>query len=280
VPSFFVAGMLLWLLAQLMYETLVERPIDVWGALLPHLLVSLVGLAGFYVTGAVGYMMLGMIRHAAFLDGTRLAVRYVLRRKWVDLATAQIDASYDPRRGGVRLLVARDLDTGVEVMLPVTQGPEPLPAGELIALADAITSRRVQVGPDDGAFVVADRLRELAAGSATEAGEVTAEAAAPSRRSGEGTRAALPWSGPRPDGLPSGRARSRDWGDVLGVAALVVLLMAGVVAFGFLAGQRVWGVVIAVVLGLSIVREYRRQLRTRRDRADESRGRRQPGGCG
>lgn len=162
VPSFLVAGMLLWTIAQLMYETLADEPIDVWGALVPHLVVAGIFLLGVYVTVAFGSIMLGMIRYGGFLDGTSLAERLVLRKRWVDLATADVDASYDPARGGVQLLVARDRDRQVEVKLPVGQGQQMIPAAELTALADAITSRRVRTGPDDRAFQVADQLRDAA----------------------------------------------------------------------------------------------------------------------
>lgn len=164
VPSAVVAGMVLWIIFHLMYESVAEGPFDLWGELVPHIVVGIVFLLGVYVLGAVVYLMLGMIRYAGFLDGRMLGERLRFRTRWVGLATAEIDASYDPGRGGVQLLIAR-VPGGVEVKLPVSQGPESLPAAELTALADAITSGRVPRGEDDRAFLVADQLRQLATDS-------------------------------------------------------------------------------------------------------------------
>lgn len=47
--------MLLWIIVSLMYETLADGPIDVWGALVPHLVVAGVFLLGAYVTIAFGF---------------------------------------------------------------------------------------------------------------------------------------------------------------------------------------------------------------------------------
>jgi hypothetical protein len=171
VPMIATAGALIWLPVSLIYESLTETPIDVWGSLAPHGLLAVICLFAAYVSGAAGCLFLGMVRYAAWLDGTRVGERLYLRTRWVDLATAAIDARYDVRRGGVSLLVARSQDSEAEVQLPVGQGGNSLPSEELTALADAITRARLRSGPDDSAFAVADWLRELAASPVTIAGK-------------------------------------------------------------------------------------------------------------
>ncbi|WP_435207676.1 hypothetical protein [Micromonospora sp. bgisy143] len=104
--------------------------------------------------------MVTVISYGAWLDGTLLGERRWLRTRWVDLSTAKIDAADDPRRGGTSLLIATP-NPETQVTLPV-RGANSLPSEELIALADAITARRMRQGSDDAAFVVADRLRSLA----------------------------------------------------------------------------------------------------------------------
>jgi hypothetical protein len=72
VPMFVVAGVLIWLPSRLIFESVTETPINVWGSLVPHLFVAVFPLFGAYVAGAVGWMILGMIRYAGWLDGTLL----------------------------------------------------------------------------------------------------------------------------------------------------------------------------------------------------------------
>jgi hypothetical protein len=166
VPVFTTGAGLILLQSWLIYEALTERPIDVWGSLVPLVPISVVALAGVYVIGACGCVLVCVVRYAVWLDGTRVGERVLLRTKWVDLVTANVAAAHDPRRGGVSLVVARSPDSGVEVQLPVSQGPYHLPSDELIALADAMTETRSRGGPDDRAFVIADQLRQRAASPA------------------------------------------------------------------------------------------------------------------
>ncbi|MFG3701192.1 hypothetical protein ACGF5C_25260 [Micromonospora sp. NPDC047620] len=160
LPFVVVGGFLLWVPFDLIFESLTESPINVWGSLLPHLFVSAWCFLGVYIVGAVSLAMVAVISHGAWLDGTLLGERLWLRTRWVDLSTANIDTEDDPRRGVMSLLVAAP-NPEIQVKLPV-RGVNSLPPEELVALADAITGTRVRQGPDDAAFVIADRLRSLA----------------------------------------------------------------------------------------------------------------------
>ncbi|MFG1894222.1 hypothetical protein ACGFIP_09420 [Micromonospora zamorensis] len=162
-PMFFVAGVLIWMPADLIVEPFTENPINVWGSLVPHLFVTVGFMLGVYIVGAVGLAIVAVVPYACWLDGTLLGERLWFRTRWVDLSTADIGSLDDPRRNAVSLLVARSADSGIELRLPVSQGGGSLPSEELIALADAVTGTRVRSGADDAAFVIADRLRALAA---------------------------------------------------------------------------------------------------------------------
>lgn len=48
LPTAFIAGMILWLLGGLMYETVAEGPFDLWGELVPHIVVGIVFLPGVW----------------------------------------------------------------------------------------------------------------------------------------------------------------------------------------------------------------------------------------
>ncbi|MEH1013572.1 hypothetical protein V6U90_10710 [Micromonospora sp. CPCC 206060] len=147
---------------DLILESVTENPINLWGSLLPHLFVSAGFFLGVYIVGAVSLAGIGVILYGAWLDGTLLGERRWLRTRWVDLSTANIDTEDDPRRDGMSLLIARSPDSELQVRLPICRGANSLPPEELIALADAITGTRVRKGSDDAAFVIADRLRNLA----------------------------------------------------------------------------------------------------------------------
>ncbi|MEH0821491.1 MULTISPECIES: hypothetical protein [unclassified Micromonospora] len=161
LPFIVVTGVLLWVPFDLIFESLTANPINVWGSLLPHLFVSAGFLWGAYIVGAVSLAMIGVPLYGAWLDGTLLGERLWLRTRWVDLSTANIAMEDDPRRGAMSLLIAQSPDSGLQVRLPVRRGANSLPPDAMIALADAITGTRVSKGPDDAAFVIADRLRSL-----------------------------------------------------------------------------------------------------------------------
>ncbi|MCI4064435.1 hypothetical protein MRQ36_18240 [Micromonospora sp. R77] len=131
---------------------------------------GLVGLCGlpFVLLGL--YLLLRILRTAAWLDGTRARVRGALVTRTVDLATADVSAGAVPYRAGsdavarVPTLVARDPADGRRVTIPLQgMGLATLPGYELRALADAITAGR----PDDGrhadAHALAGQLRAMAA---------------------------------------------------------------------------------------------------------------------
>ncbi|WP_030490859.1 hypothetical protein [Micromonospora chokoriensis] len=132
-----------------------------------------VGLCGlpFVLLGV--FLVLRVLRTAAWLDGSRARVRGAVRSRTVDLATAQIESgavSYrepddDGPAGGpqVRAILATDRGSARGVTIPLRgMGLPSLPPSELRALADAITTGRPGDGPDGDAQAVADQLRRLA----------------------------------------------------------------------------------------------------------------------
>ncbi|WUR60944.1 hypothetical protein OHS32_06010 [Micromonospora chokoriensis] len=135
--------------------------------------VPVVGLCGlpFVLLGV--YLVLRVLRTAAWLDGSRIRVRGAFRTRSVDLATARIDADGVPHRGddapmvGQRLrsaVVAVDRSGAPRVVIPLRgMGLDSLPPSELRALADAITTGRPADGRDDAAHAVAAHLNRLAA---------------------------------------------------------------------------------------------------------------------
>ncbi|MFJ6149389.1 hypothetical protein [Micromonospora profundi] len=148
----------------------------------------LAGLCGLPCAVLGVYLVLRVLRTAAWLDASRLRVRGALRSRTVDLATAVIDArgmseretGDDMRARGHRLpvVMATDRDSGHRIMLPLRgMGLATLPPPELLALADAITSGRPDEGRDSEgrdsegrdsegrdseAYAVAGDLRRLA----------------------------------------------------------------------------------------------------------------------
>ncbi|TNH27070.1 hypothetical protein FHG89_18985 [Micromonospora orduensis] len=131
----------------------------------PSPVVGLCGLP-FVLLGV--YLVLRVLRAAAWLDGSRVRVRGAFRTRAVDLATARIDtgaASYrevgDPDR--MRSIIATDPSSEQRVTVPLRgMGLATLPPAELRALADAITTGRPADGRDGDARAVADQLRRLA----------------------------------------------------------------------------------------------------------------------
>lgn len=258
VPTALVAGAILWLVGNLIYETVAERPVNLWGELVPHLIFTIIGLMGVYVLGAGLYLMLGTILFAQTLDGTMLTERVVLWKR-VDLATAEIDADYNETgRRRVQTLIARAPVDEAEVRVPIGKGSVSLPAGELTALADAITSRR-RSDPDSPAFVVADQLRQLVSSTVPfpPAARTASSSVPPSVRSGEPLH-----SDPSPAGSPEpANDPHRTRNSALAVAIVFVPLLGGCVVLGFVIGRGPLGVVVASILGLSIVLELRRVLK-------------------
>lgn len=115
------------------------------------------------------YLVLRVLRTAAWLDGTRASVRGALGTRTVDLATAEVRGGAVAHRIGddgvvrVPTLIAQDRDSGRRVTIPL-QGPGlgSLPPDELRALADAITAGRPDQGRDADAHALAGRLRDMA----------------------------------------------------------------------------------------------------------------------
>ncbi|MGQ5263712.1 hypothetical protein ACTWLT_23525 [Micromonospora sp. ZYX-F-536] len=133
----------------------------------------LVGLCGlpFVLLGV--YLVLRVLRTAAWLDGSRVRVRGAFASRTVDLATARFDAATvpsheaedDARVRGPRapaiVAIARDSERRVTIPLR-GMGLATLPPPELRALADAITTGRPLDGGDGDAHAVAANLRRLA----------------------------------------------------------------------------------------------------------------------
>lgn len=174
VPCVTVAGLLVFMAFDLLVEPFTERPFDLWGAFLPHLLIAPIVLFGAVVCVAPGYVMLRVVRSAAWLDGTVLHERLVLRRRAVDLRTAQVHIKRRDRRAAA--FIARiPGEPSWDIELRVGYGTAGLPPGQLVALADALTGDRAGSGSDDPARRVAEQLREMACGcgaSAPEPGRV------------------------------------------------------------------------------------------------------------
>ncbi|MFG3600817.1 hypothetical protein [Micromonospora chersina] len=115
------------------------------------------------------WLVLRVLRTAAWLDGTRASVRGALGTRTVDLATAEVRGGTVAHRVGddgvvrVPTLIARDRDSGRRITIPL-QGPGlgSLPPAELRALADAIAAGRPDQGRDADAHALAGRLRGMA----------------------------------------------------------------------------------------------------------------------
>ncbi len=131
---------------------------------------TLLGLAGGGVLCAVvvalvaAYLLLRVLRAGAWLEGSMLHVRAALRTQKQDLSTADIEGGSRPVNAKrVEVLTATDPKSGRRVTLPLRGGGLTLlPSEQLRMLANAITNHRVQSGPEDRAFAVAERLREFA----------------------------------------------------------------------------------------------------------------------
>jgi hypothetical protein len=139
----------------LVYDQIVKQADD-W---MVTAAVMAVGLSvPMYVVSAVAYVMLGVVRTGAWLDGTTLSMRVGFRTRSVDLATA------DVHRGPQgKTLVARDPRSGSTLTLTL-QGPGSvrLPSAQLRAVAEAISQGQARAISTDDPLVVADQLRDLA----------------------------------------------------------------------------------------------------------------------
>ncbi len=117
--------------------------------------IDTVGWVGMIAGGvcALGWLMLALylllrvLRTAAWISGTVLSVRGAMSKRSADLSTARVTTTKAPNR-----LIAG------EVSLKLSS----LKDEQLMMLANAISNKRVRSGPSDEAFVTADRLRELA----------------------------------------------------------------------------------------------------------------------
>ncbi|WP_422738445.1 hypothetical protein ACN263_03890 [Micromonospora sp. WMMD729] len=120
------------------------------------------GLCGlpFVLLGV--YLVLRVLRTAAWLDGSRVHLRGALRSRSVDLATARVDPeSYRGTEGGPPAIVVHDRVSGQRATIPLRgMGLPVLPPSELRALADAFVAGGPEVAPD--ARAVAAHLRRLA----------------------------------------------------------------------------------------------------------------------
>ncbi|MET8119025.1 hypothetical protein [Micromonospora sp. NPDC005189] len=119
------------------------------------------------------YLVLRVLRTAAWLDGSRARVRGAFRTHTVDLATARIDAGvvsyreagddYPAGRQRVPTIIATDQESARRVIIPLRgMGLASLPPSELRALAEAITTGRPVDGRDGDAHTVAAQLHRLA----------------------------------------------------------------------------------------------------------------------
>ncbi|MFC4020424.1 hypothetical protein ACFOW4_21120 [Micromonospora sp. GCM10011542] len=133
----------------------------------------LVGLCGLPFALLGLYLVLRVLRTAAWLDGTRARVRGAFGSRTVDLATADIEAgmvTYRQARDGRRdtvqrvpTLVARDPETRRRITIPLRgMGLATLPPYQLRALADAMTAGRPAGGRDGEAHALAAQLRAMA----------------------------------------------------------------------------------------------------------------------
>jgi hypothetical protein len=111
-----------------------------------------------YVVSAVAYVMLGVLRTGAWLDGSTLSMRVGFRTTSVDLAQADVHCGLQGRT-----LVARDPGSGSTLTLTLRgRGSVRLPSAQLRALAEAISQGQARTSSEEDPLVVAERLRDLA----------------------------------------------------------------------------------------------------------------------
>jgi hypothetical protein len=129
----------------------------------PIRFIGLIGLP-FALIGL--YLIIRVLRTAAWLDGPSLQLRYAFTTRRANLSTADVSIDLVTRRTTeddrpvirqVPTLIARDADAKVPIRLPLL-----LPVAELRALADAISLGRATEGRDREARRTADQLRAVA----------------------------------------------------------------------------------------------------------------------
>ncbi|MEV6842336.1 hypothetical protein [Actinoplanes sp. NPDC051411] len=129
----------------------------------PIRFVGLIGLP-FALLGL--YLIVRVLRTAAWLDGPTLHLRYALTTRSANLSTADVSIDQITRRTTddgrpvirqVPTLAAKDVDAPAPIRLPLL-----LPATELRALADAIATGRAPEGRDRDARRTANQLRAAA----------------------------------------------------------------------------------------------------------------------
>jgi hypothetical protein len=128
--------------------------------------IRFVGLIGIPFALLGLYLVIRVLRTAAWLDGTTLTVRRAVTTRQANLATADVSIDLLTRRTTVEgrpairqipTLITRDAGTSTPIRLPLL-----LPPGELHTLADAIADGRAPEGRDREARLVADQLRAAA----------------------------------------------------------------------------------------------------------------------
>ncbi|HYT91334.1 MAG TPA: hypothetical protein VEL76_21660, partial [Gemmataceae bacterium] len=113
--------------------------------------VMFVGLSvAIYVVSAVAYVMLGVLRTGAWLDGTTLSMRVGFRTTSVDLATADVHCGLQGKT-----LIARDPGSGSTLTLALQgRGSVRLPSAQLRALAEAIGQGQTRTSSEEDPLVV------------------------------------------------------------------------------------------------------------------------------
>lgn len=137
-------------------------------------LVRASGLCALPVALLFGYLALRALRYGAWLHGTTAVFRSAFTTRRADLSTASVrgDTVTHAQTHGhhryiysIAVLAARGPASGTEVKIPLRgQGLKRLPAGELLALADAVAARRNPNHPgNQDALRMARALRDMAA---------------------------------------------------------------------------------------------------------------------
>jgi hypothetical protein len=135
--------------------------------------IKYIGLCGIPFALLGLYMVVNVLRTAAWLDGTRAEVRGAFGTRTVDLANAAVSAGAIAYRRQqdtahahierVPTIVAQDRGTGKKVTIPLRGGHgSTLPPHELRALADAMTVGRSTDGRDADVLTLAGQLRRMA----------------------------------------------------------------------------------------------------------------------
>jgi hypothetical protein len=135
--------------------------------------VRFIGLCGIPFALLGIYIVLRILRHSAWLDGTTASVRGALLTRSADLATADVTAgtmAYRRNRNTahetvyrIPTIIARDPGTGHKVTIALQNTAlTALPPYELRALADAMTVGRSTDGRGADVHTIARQLRQMA----------------------------------------------------------------------------------------------------------------------